>query len=126
MRDGLDPWAVLRWLEGEETAATRVERALAGRPVMSVVNVAEVFYVVRRARGDATALAVVDGLRARVDLDPVDEDRAVAAGRIKADFPMALADAFALATATAHGARLLTGDPEILDAGGGWDLEDLR
>ena len=39
---------------------------------------------------------------------------------------MALADAFAVATALAHEAVLLTGDPEILDIGGTWMTEDLR
>jgi hypothetical protein len=39
---------------------------------------------------------------------------------------MAYADAFAVATAVAHRAVLLTGDPEIIDAGGGWRVEDLR
>jgi predicted nucleic acid-binding protein len=39
---------------------------------------------------------------------------------------MAYADAFALATAIAHKANLLTGDPEILDGTGRWPTEDLR
>lgn len=40
--------------------------------------------------------------------------------------PMAFADAFAIAPSAGHAAVLLTGDPEILDAGGGWPVEDLR
>ena len=39
---------------------------------------------------------------------------------------MAYADAFAVATALAHDAMILTGDPEILDAGGPWLTDDLR
>jgi predicted nucleic acid-binding protein len=39
---------------------------------------------------------------------------------------MAYADAFAVAMATAHGAILVTGDPEILEAGTGCQLEVLR
>jgi predicted nucleic acid-binding protein len=39
---------------------------------------------------------------------------------------MTYADAFALATAQAYGAVLLTGDPEILAARGDWRVEDLR
>ena len=31
----LDSWAVLRWLEGVDPAAARVEEALSARPVMS-------------------------------------------------------------------------------------------
>ncbi|MDQ3305234.1 MAG: hypothetical protein M3535_04515 [Actinomycetota bacterium] len=45
---------------------------------------------------------------------------------MKAEHPMAYADAFAVATAKAHGAILVTGDPEILEAGTGCQLEDLR
>ena len=54
------------------------------------------------------------------------EARVLEAARIKAAYPMADADAFAVATALAHRAVLLTGDPEILDAGGAWSTEDLR
>lgn len=39
---------------------------------------------------------------------------------------MAYADAFAVATAIARGATLLTGDPEILDGDPAWPVEDLR
>jgi predicted nucleic acid-binding protein len=39
--------------------------------------------------------------------------RSVAA--LKADHPIALADCFAIATAAAKGAALITGDPEIVD-----------
>ena len=126
MRVCLDSWAVLRWLEGKEPAATRVETALHDRPVMSLVNVGEVFYIVRRARDDAVALEVLDGLRARVEFDAPDEERVVASARIKAEHPMAFADAFAIATSVAYSAVLLTGDPEIIDAPGQWEVEDLR
>ncbi len=39
---------------------------------------------------------------------------------------LAYADAFAVATAMAHGAQLLTGDPEILDGDPDWLIVDLR
>jgi hypothetical protein len=39
---------------------------------------------------------------------------------------MAYADAFAVATAVSHRAVLLTGDPDVLEAGGAWLTEDLR
>jgi predicted nucleic acid-binding protein len=117
---------VLRWLEGAEPAATRVETALSDRPVMSLINVGAVFSIVRRARDDAVALEILDGLRARVEFDVPSEERVLAAARINADHPMAFADAFAIATSIAHSAVLLTGDPEIIDAPGGWNRENLR
>lgn len=37
----------------------------------------------------------------------------MAAAEIKARFPLAYADAFAVATAIRHNARIVTGDPEF-------------
>ncbi len=123
----LDSWAVLRWLEGIDPAATRVEQALAARPVMSWINLGEVFYVIRRLSGEDDAKAVIRNLRQRLVLDLPDEHRVLEAATIKADHTVAYADAFALATALAHGADLMTGDPEILDRGNpAWPTIDVR
>ncbi len=47
--------------------------------------------------------------------------------RLKARAPIALGDCFAAVTAAAHGALLLTGDPELLDlTDAPCALEDLR
>jgi hypothetical protein len=45
---------------------------------------------------------------------------------LKADHPMAYADTFAAATAVAHDATLVTGDPELLIDDAPWRWEDLR
>ena len=45
---------------------------------------------------------------------------------IKARYPIAYADAFAVATAIGRDAVLLTGDPEILDGDPAWPTADLR
>lgn len=50
----------------------------------------------------------------------------LAAASIKANHPMASAGAFAAATAAAHEATLLTGDPELLLDNASWRWEDLR
>ena len=127
MTFALDSWAILRLLEGAEPAAVRVEQVLAeGRPVMSWINLGEVFYIVRRDRGDDEAHEVVRDLRLRLDLDLPSEHRVLASAAIKADHSMAYADAFAAATAAAHDATLLTGDPELLLDGAPWQWEDLR
>jgi hypothetical protein len=55
-------------------------------------------------------------LRGRLLLELPTQDRILAAARIKAHHAMAYADAFACATALAHDAALLTGDPEIVSA----------
>jgi predicted nucleic acid-binding protein len=127
MTFALDSWAILRLLEGAEPAAGRVEQVLAeDRPVMSWINLGEVFYIVRRDRGDDEAHEVVRDLRLRLDLDLPSEHRVLTAAAIKADHPMAYADAFAAATAIAHDVTLLTGDPELLVGGVPWRWEDLR
>lgn len=123
----LDSWAVLRLLEGTEPAAGRIEQVLGeGRPVMSWINLGEVFYIVRRDQGDDEAHEVVRDLRLHLDLDLPSEHRILTAAAITADHPMAYADAFAAATAAAHEATLLTGDPELLIDAVPWRWEDLR
>lgn len=123
----LDSWAVLRLLEGTEPAAGRVEQVLnEGRPLMSWINLGEVFYIIRRDQGDDEAHQVIRDLRLRLELDLPSGHRILAAATIKADHPMTYADAFAAATAAAHDATLLTGDPELLLAGAPWRWEDLH
>lgn len=122
----LDSWAVLRWLEDEQPAAGRVDAVLEDRPVMSWINLGEVYYVVARAVGEDNARSTIGLLRPRLRLDLPSDVRVIEAARLKARHSMAYADAFAVATAVAHRAALLTGDPEIIEADGGWEVEDLR
>ena len=93
---------------------------------MSWINVGEVFYVVMRLRGRGEAESVIRDLRAHVEFELPSAERVIAAAVIKADTAMAYADAFAAATAIAHDAVLLTGDPELLMAHASWRYEDLR
>lgn len=129
----LDSWAVLRYLEDSEPAASLVADALnpgsrgsGGRPLMSWINLGEVYYVVRRASGEADAMETVRDLRVDVDVRLPDERAVLAAARFKADHSMAYADAFAAGLAVANGATLWTGDPELLVAGAPWRWRDLR
>jgi predicted nucleic acid-binding protein len=90
------------------------------------VNVAEIYYVVKRKRDVATAQKVINQLRVRAQFVEANEQVAIMAGEIKSENKMALGDAFAVATANLHGATLLTGDPEILSSRTKWKLLDLR
>ncbi len=126
MIESLDSWAILRWLDGDEPAAARVEAAIPSRPVMSWINLGEVAYIVERRAGVDRARRVVRELRPRLTLDLPSEARVLEAAHLKAGYTMAYADAFAVATAIAHGATLLTGDPEILNGDPTWPVEDLR
>ena len=123
----LDSWAILRYLEGLGSAADEVSALLSReRPIVSWINLGEVCYVVRRAAGEAAATEVIRDLRDVLSAQLPDVDRVLEAGRIKAGYPLAYADAFAAATAMAHEAELWTGDPELLVADAPWRWRDLR
>lgn len=127
MKVVLDSWAVLCLLEGMEPGASRVQEVLdEQRPVMSWINLGEVYYIVRRQRDAEAAREVVRDVRARVHAELPSEQRVLEAAGLKADHRMAYADAFAAATARAHDAALLTGDPELLVKPAPWRFEDLR
>jgi predicted nucleic acid-binding protein len=96
-----------------------------GRPIMSWINLGEVYYTVLRAAGAPVADAKLNLLKPLVALDPATPDRVLAAARIKAAHPLAYADAFAIATAVAHDAVLVTGDPEITRRSWGCRVERL-
>jgi predicted nucleic acid-binding protein len=123
----LDSWAVLAYLGDDGPAAQAVDDLLSNeRPVMSWINLGEVFYIVRRRHGEQHAVTATRDLRRSVDCRLPDEEMVLQAGRFKADRPMAYADAFAAATAIAHDATLWTGDPELLTEDAAWRWLDLR
>ena len=82
--------------------------------------------MIRRAVGEEAAASTLRDLRDLVAAEVPGESRIIAAARIKAEHPMAYADAFAAATAIAHEATLWTGDPELLVANSVWSWRDLR
>ncbi len=123
----LDSWAVLRFLENTEPAASLVADLLdAERPLMSWINLGEVHYVIRRSSGEDHAVETVRDLRDFIDVRLPDERMVLDAARLKADHPMAYADAFGAALAISEAATLWTGDPELLVEGSRWDWLDLR
>lgn len=118
---------ILRYLEDEAPAAGAVDRLLrAETPVVSWINLGEVFYVIRRQQGESEAMAAVRDLRHQLDAELPSLERVLEAGRIKAGHRLAYADAFAAATAIAHDAPVWTGDPELLVADAPWRWRDLR
>jgi PIN domain nuclease of toxin-antitoxin system len=110
----LDSWAILAWLDGEEPALSRVEELIATRPVVSWVNLVEVYYRVERDHGRIAADDTLSSLRGVFSLDLPGTVRMIEAARLKARASIALGGCFAVTTAAAHGRVLLTGDPEIL------------
>ena len=121
----LDSWAVINWLE-DGPSASAVEKTIPSRPVISLVNVCEVLYILSRKHGDNAIQQVLPALRQNLAFIEVDEELTFSASQIKAAHKMALGDAFCIATALAHNAKILTGDPEIINAKGNWKVQDLR
>ena len=115
----LDSFAVLAYFQAEAGGAavrTVLEAARDRRAVlgMSLMNVGEIYYILYRERGAARAEAALADLRALpVDLYVPTDERILAAARLKAQFPLAYADAFAVALAQELNAVLVTGDPEF-------------
>jgi predicted nucleic acid-binding protein len=123
----LDSWAVIAWLDGQEPATAWVESLIGARPVISWINLAEVYYRVERLANRQQADEAIADVRLRLAPDLPTASRMVEAARLKARHAIAFADCFAVATAAAHRLTLLTGDPEILDLEGlPCQLEDLR
>lgn len=118
-RSLLDSFAVLAWIQNEpganrvEALLTRAQRRRSSL-LLNVVNLGEVYYRLARQHGHPFAQEIVRQLEILpLQLYPCDRGLALEAARIKADFPMAYADAFAVATAIREDAVIVTGDPEF-------------
>jgi predicted nucleic acid-binding protein len=115
----LDSFAVLALL-GKETGSEEVSRLLRQaeaervRVSMTWVNVGEVAYIVERRWGKGQVYQALGTLNAtRIEMVAVGRELALSAAGIKAEHPLAYADAFAAALAMKEGAVLVTGDPEF-------------
>ena len=111
----LDSWAILAWLDGEEPALARVNAVIDSRPVVSWLNLVEVYYRIERDHDREAADDTLTALRRKLSPDLPGTARMIEAARLKARAPIALADCFAATTAAAHDATLLTGDPELIE-----------
>jgi ribonuclease VapC len=115
----LDSYALLAYLGGEP-GEVRVKEILHDasldeiRVLMSLINLGEVVYITERERGMAKAqdvLAMVEQLP--IEVLPVDRQTVLAAAHVKANHPVAYADAFAIEAAQKLEGSLITGDPEF-------------
>jgi predicted nucleic acid-binding protein len=115
----LDSFAMLAYLSGE-TSMSRVKEVMAQalqgecQIVLSLINLGEVIYITERELGLAqaqAALAAVEQLP--IEVLPATREAVLAAAHIKATYPVAYADAFAVAAAQAYQGIVLTGDPEF-------------
>ena len=116
----IDSWALMAWLKDQQPASERVEalwgkaRAREVRLVINVVNLGEVYYLTAKAKGIESAEMVLEQLGAMpLEVRPAPNGVVFEAARIKAEFSVSYADAFAAATAIRERAPLVTGDPEL-------------
>ena len=115
MSNCLDSWAILAWLDGEQPALQRIDELIESRPIVSWINLVEVYYRIERDHGRDAADETLAALKRKLSPDLPGTARMTEAARLKARAPIALADCFAAVTAAAHGATLLTGDPELIE-----------
>lgn len=118
----LDAFALMAWLQNEPGAG-QVEGHLQQAQVqkeqkcfVSLINLGEVYYQLFRKKGAAKAESFwEEALRGAIPLTVVEvtRKRVVESSRLKARYPIALADAFAIQLALEMQTPLMTGDPEI-------------
>ena len=115
----LDSFAILALL-GREAGSVMISKLLhqvqAGeaRALMTWVNVGEVAYIVQRRWGVGRMYQVLGNLEASgIEFIPVGRDLALSAAEIKANYPLASANAFSAALAMDVKGTLITGDPEF-------------
>lgn len=113
----LDSFSLLAYL-GEESGSEKVKRFLAAEDVqllMNEINAGEAYYIVARERGIAQADELMDVILPSLPVTLVANSlkEVIEAARIKATYPLAYADCFAVATAGREKAPLITGDLEF-------------
>jgi predicted nucleic acid-binding protein len=112
----------MAWLQNEP-GASQVESYLQQAQVqseqkcfVSLINLGEVYYQLYRKKGVGRADSFWDdALRGVIPLSVVEvtRKRVLESSRLKARFPIAIADAFAIQLALEMQTPLMTGDPEI-------------
>ena len=113
----LDSFALLAYLK-KERGFEKIKRLLAAEDVhllINDINVGEVYYIIARERGSAQADDFVDMILSSLPITVAANSlqEVIEAARIKAKYPLAYADCFAVATAYREKAPLITGDPEF-------------
>jgi PIN domain nuclease of toxin-antitoxin system len=121
----LDAWAVLALLRDEPSAGRVEELLFAEGALISSINLGEALYWIERECGQRAAGEQIDRLRPILAVEDPDWPLVSAAAHVKAGGGLSYADAFCVATAQRHHAKLYTGDPEILALGELVEVVDL-
>lgn len=115
----LDSFAVLAYLDSEiggEHVQMILEEASRGKAqvMLSIINLGEVLYITEREVGlvqAQAALAAIEQLP--IEILPATKEAVLAAAHVKANYPVAYADAFAIVAARESSGTIITGDPEF-------------
>jgi predicted nucleic acid-binding protein len=115
----LDSFAVLAYLDSEiggERVQMMLQEASRGKAqvMLSIINLGEVLYITEREVGlvpAQAALAAIEQLP--IEILPVTKEAVLAAAHVKANYPVAYADAFAIVAARESSGAIITGDPEF-------------
>lgn len=82
--------------------------------LLSLINLGEVIYITERELGLARAQAALAAIeQLPIEVLPATREAVLAAAHVKANYPVAYADAFAIAAALEYQGIVLTGDPEF-------------
>jgi len=132
----LDSWAIIAWLQGESqgkkvrdlinwvSGDTDLEEKIKNlieqseiekiRLFVNIINLGEVFYILGRRKGKEEAKDTISEIKENpIEIIPVSNSLVFMAASLKVNYPIAYADAFAIATAITQEGDLLTGDPEL-------------
>ncbi|KYH30817.1 type II toxin-antitoxin system VapC family toxin [Neomoorella mulderi] len=115
----LDSYALLCYLKDEHGAEIVKELLYEAKDgtvnlYLSWINLGETYYIIQREKGKELAAAAVDLIMAwPVRLSEPSAKQVLAAGDIKAKYPISYADAFAVSLARELNAYLVSGDPEF-------------
>jgi ribonuclease VapC len=101
----LDPFAVLAWIQ-DEKGAQDVEdllyRAQDGKEqvLLNIINLGEIYYRCARSHDPSFAKDILEKMKLLpIKIYPCPNDLVLTASEIKAEYPIAYADAFVVATA---------------------------
>lgn len=118
-----DAYAVLCWMQGEPGSAY-VEYLMdqaeknALEIQISAVNIGEVFYHLVKNGQSEVAASFLSDIKRRVfpwRVVPASNSRVWEAAKLKGEYRISYADAFAIALAKEIGGELVTRDPEIIE-----------
>ena len=115
----LDSYAVLAWIQDEKGAQFVEDLLYRARGheeevLLNIINLGEIFYRCARVLDIQSARNLLENVRLLpIMIIPSPNDLVLEAAEIKSRYPIAYADAFALASALREKACIVTGDPEF-------------